>query len=311
MEFYFLSKIYNNNGVFEFDLTRQNSNKLKASKVLKKKMILIDQNILISIEQDKKMQEICDALRNKIVSPIFYLIERYYQNGEDIDVLLKDDVGRFNYGYKKIKCKVNVYKDRSVGSTEFIKTIDSTFSSVDLDNDFEKTRLYLEFFYLSADEVNFSLNDDNKIIEFINKVKSYDFYGVNKLVVILSVFSLISAGHNAFFYKLMFPDSKKNSSVKEKTDNAYGDIRYLILISYLVILCEKFEFFSFSFLTADKNLCKVIDALNLGIKVEGDKFRYKIDSLNVKRNLNGNLLKNESFNFDLYSFLEKLGIDTQ
>lgn len=37
MEFYFLSKIYNKNGVFEFDLKRQNLNKSKVSNVLEKK----------------------------------------------------------------------------------------------------------------------------------------------------------------------------------------------------------------------------------------------------------------------------------
>lgn len=312
MEFYFLSKIYNKNGVFEFDLKRQNLNKSKVSNVLEKKMILIDQNILISIEQDKKLQEICDALRNKMVSPILYLIERYYQNGEDIDVILKDDVSRFNYGYKKLKSKVNLYKDRSVGSAEFIRIIDSAFSSINLDNDFERTRLYLEFFYSSAHEIEFlSINDSNKSIAFFNKVKSYDFYGVNRLVILLSIFSLISAGHNAFFYKFMFPNNQRDASVKEKAANSYGDIRYLILISYLVIFCEEFKYLSFSFLTTDKNLYKVIDALKFGIKVEGNKFRYTLGKLNVKKNLNSSLLRNELFNSDLYSFFKNLGIDIE
>ena len=68
---------------------------------------------------------------------------------------------------------------------------------------------------------------------------------------------------------------------------------------------------SFSFLTTDKNLYKVIDALKFGIKVEGNKFRYTLGKLNVKKNLNSSLLRNELFNSDLYSFFKNLGIDIE
>lgn len=53
MPYYSIVEIYNNNGIFEFNLEKDN--KSNSNNVFSKELTLVDQNILISIEQiDRK-----------------------------------------------------------------------------------------------------------------------------------------------------------------------------------------------------------------------------------------------------------------
>ncbi|HDR1303129.1 TPA: hypothetical protein QB369_002087, partial [Pasteurella multocida] len=74
MQYYSIIESSSNNGIYEFKLDKLNTGEenKKINKYLSKIITLIDQNILIAIEQDKKISEITEVLKNTTVSPIFY-----------------------------------------------------------------------------------------------------------------------------------------------------------------------------------------------------------------------------------------------
>ncbi|PHI39551.1 hypothetical protein CBG46_02115 [Actinobacillus succinogenes] len=307
MPYYSIVEIYNNNGIFEFNLEKDN--KSNSNNVFSKELTLVDQNILISIEQNKKIPEICVALRNKTLSPLFYLIERFYQCNESTELLLKDDIPRFNKAYKQLSEKINVYKDRSIKNDEFIETIKVPFSMSNIDNGFYRTHMYLEFFYTKAAEFTFTLSNNESQKNIFNAIKLYDFSGVSRFVIMITVFSIFSAGHNAFFYKFLFPKSKNNSSPQDKAKNSFGDIRYLLLLAYLTIQMECQKNLCFKFVTGDENLSKIINALKFKVKNIHGLFEYKIESLDIKKNLDNKLLnKNDNTYSAVLNFFNELGI---
>ncbi|ARB73434.1 hypothetical protein [Pasteurella multocida] len=107
MQYYSIIESSSNNGIYEFKLDKLNTGEenKKINKYLSKIITLIDQNILIAIEQDKKISEITEVLKNTTVSPIFYFFERLLQNNADIDLLSHDDIPRFNTAHKKYQGK--------------------------------------------------------------------------------------------------------------------------------------------------------------------------------------------------------------
>ncbi|AHG80441.1 hypothetical protein X875_18270 [Mannheimia varigena USDA-ARS-USMARC-1388] len=309
MQYYSMTEISNRKGIYEFKLGRVNAG--NNNNIFSNQMTLIDQNIILSIEQDKKLVEIADSLRNKMVSPIFYFIERFLQNDENIEMILKDDVPRFNAAYKKISRKINIYKDRSIKNEDFIRSMAAAFSISNLDNGSYHNQMYLNFFYKKALEFNLSISDYDTKENLFNAIKEYDFSGVSPFVIMITIFSIFPAGHDAFFYKLMFPRSKNHESEEKRTKNSFGDLRYLLLMPYLFLQMDNSRNLEFRFITGDKNLSRVISRLNLQIQCFPGVFEYKINSLDIKRNLDARLLdKNKTTYSDIVTFFESVGIIT-
>ncbi|SEP60508.1 hypothetical protein [Basfia succiniciproducens] len=307
MAYYSIVELSNSNGIFEFNLRKCNAEpKSKINKLLSKSLTLIDQNILICLEQNKKENEIIQLVKNKIISPLFYIIERFYQSNGNIDVILNDDIPRFDSAFKLLSNKVNVYKDRSIRNEEFIRAIETAFAVSNIENNFYKTQSYLEFFYLKSSELNLNISDYNAKENLFNVIKGYDFSQVSPLVILITIFS---AGHNAFFYKFMFPNGKRKASPKDKAINSFGDIRYLLLMAYLITYLEQKIHLDFRFLTGDKNLSKIINALKFKVRSYQGSFEYKIDSFDIRENLDSKLLaKNENTYSDIVAFLSNVGI---
>ncbi|HDR1840662.1 TPA: hypothetical protein QB592_001590, partial [Pasteurella multocida] len=154
MQYYSIIESSSNNGIYEFKLDKLNTGEenKKINKYLSKIITLIDQNILIAIEQDKKISEITEVLKNTTVSPIFYFFERLLQNNADIDLLSHDDIPRFNTAHKKISRKINTYKDRSIKNEDLIKNLVEIISPSNIDNNYiYKTQEYLNFFYRKSE----------------------------------------------------------------------------------------------------------------------------------------------------------------